>query len=173
MVEQIEANGARGDGEDASPMDRMGDALQPSRSGLPDWFVPPANFKAPPGRRVVVMRFRPGWTHAPEKGERQIVCWPLTEQEEHLASQRAHGNDRKMVSELAKQCVRYVDGMRVDWTMTPGAGVDVNQVWRELGSACTKLIIHYYVKAHTLSAEDQIDFFANCIVSTISVPDSP
>jgi len=171
MVEQVEENGQADMPEEESPLERMGTALTKDTSNvIPEWFVTPAQMKAPPGRKIVIMRFRPSWTLAPEKGERQIVCWQLTELEEHQAAQRARGDDRRMVHEMAKQCIRYIDGQRVNWTMTPGMGANISAFWDEIGSACRKLVIHYYIKAHTLPDDDQLDFFSNCITSTISMP---
>lgn len=176
MVEEQSQNGQENEEEeeeneeDATLASKMSTSLTKSVEGLPEWFVAPANFKAPPGRKIVLMRFRAEWTNAPEKGERQIVLWGLTEQEEQFASERAHGKDTRVIGELTKQCIRYIDGQRVDWTMTPGSGVNVGPFWQEIGSACRKLLIHYYVKAHTLTADEQLDFFSNCIVSTTSIP---
>lgn len=156
--------------EPQSAAERMASAMEKQPGSTPDWFVAPATFKAPPGRRVAIMRFRAEWTDAPQKGERQVVCWPLSAKEEELAANRSMGSDQRLLNELAMGCVRYIDGVRVDWTGTPGAGSNAASFWAEAGSAVRKLLINYYVKAHTLSMEQQIDFFANCVAFTISQP---
>jgi hypothetical protein len=172
-VEEQTTNGgpvAEDQDEGLSNPERMAAAMEKAPGGMPDWFVAPAAFKAPPGRRVAIMRFRAEWTDAPQKGERQVVCWSLTAKEEELAASRAMGNDHRLVNELTMAAIRYIDGMRVDWTGTPGAGVNAAAFWAEIGSAGRKLLINYYVKAHTLTMEQQIDFFANCVAFTISQP---
>lgn len=170
MTEEQTNGGPAVDDEPATNAERMAAALDAPTSAVPDWFVQPTGFKAPPGRRIAIMRFRPEWTDAPQKGERQVVCWSLTAKEEELAAGRAMGSDQRLMNELAMACVRYIDGTRVDWTATPGAGASAPQLWSEIGSSCRKLLINYYVKAHTLTMEQQIDFFANCVVFTISQP---
>lgn len=170
-MEQEQTNGEpAAEEEPATNAERMAAALEAPAGGAPDWFVAPPAFKAPPGRRVAIMRFRAEWTDAPQKGERQVVCWSLTAKEEELAAGRAMGSDQRLINELSMQCIRYIDGQRVDWTGSPGAGASAPAFWAEIGSSCRKLLINYYVKAHTLTMEQQIDFFANCVAFTVSQP---
>jgi hypothetical protein len=172
-LEEQTANGGPAPAEDepATAAERMAAAIEGApAAAVPDWFVPSAGFKAPPNRRICIMRFRGEWTDAPQKGERQVVCWSLTSKEEELAASRAMGSDQRLINELTMACVRYIDGRRVDWTGTPGAGASAPEFWAEIGSSCRKLLVNYYVKAHTLTVVQQVDFFANCVVFTVSQP---
>lgn len=171
-MEQEQTNGpaVEEEPEPATNAERMADAMEKAPGAMPGWFVQPAAFKAPAGRRIAIMRFRSDWTDAPSKGERQVVCWSLTAKEEELAANRAMGSDQRLINELSMACVRYIDGVRVDWTGTPGSGANAAAFWAEIGSPCRKLLVNYYVKAHTLSMAQQIDFFANCVVFTVSQP---
>jgi len=170
-LEQEQTNGGPAVVEDepTTTAERMADAIEKTPGAMPDWFVAPPAFKAPAGRKVAIMRFRAEWTDAPQKGERQVVCWSLTAKEEELAAARAMGSDQRIVNELTMASIRYIDGQRVDWTGS-GTGASAATFWAELGSAGRKLLINYYVKAHTLTMEQQIDFFANCVAFTISQP---
>lgn len=107
------------------------------------------------------MRFRAEWTDAPQKGDRVMVLWSLTEAEEKLAYKRSGDDTRSTIAELSKQSIRAIDGCKADWTRAsvPGA---VHILWNDLGTRCRQQIMNWYLKSHTLTSEQQQDFFVNC-----------
>ena len=129
--------------------------------GVPEWAVLPPGLVYPKTRSVAFLRFHAKWTDTPGKGERQCIVWNLTVGDEKLALARTRGDHMRSLTECSKQMIRAVDGERVDWTR--GAQANVEQFWDEIGHACRQMIQNYYIKTHTLTDEDTIDFFANCI----------
>lgn len=136
--------------------------------GTPDWCPIPSGLKIPPGRQIGFMLFRASWTDAPQKGDRTCVLWSLSEAEEKMAYTRARGDALRSIGELAKQMIRVVDGQRADWTLGVGAG-NVDRFWDDIGRKCCQMIQNYYLKTHTLSQEEQQDFFMNCLVVRTAV----
>lgn len=132
-------------------------------NALPKWVSFPDGFKIPPGKQVVFMRFRAHWTDKPQMGDRWCMLWNLSDADEKLAMARCRGDVLRSTSELAKQTIRLIDGVRADWTKTPGSGYDVDKFWSELGAKCRQQIVNYYARLHVLSREEQQDFFKNCI----------
>lgn len=140
-----------------------GNPLEPAHkpvAGLPEWAGLPPGFQAPPGFEVGFMRFRSGWTTAPHKGDRTIVVWSLTAKEEALALKRCGGDSSITLNELSKQMIRVIDGVPVNWNT---GGREIELFWNEVGAKCRQLLINYYVKTHSLTGEETLDFFANCI----------
>lgn len=129
---------------------------------LPDWVVVPQDLTLPRGRTIGYMRFRAKWTDRPDLGDRQCILWNLTAADEKLAISRARGDSMRVFSEMGKQMVRAIDGVKVDWSGKLGPG-NVQTFWDEIGTKCRAQIQNYYAKMHTLSMEDQADFFASCI----------
>lgn len=133
------------------------------QTGVPDWVVIPPDFKMPPGRVISFLRFRADWTDTPAKGDRQCIVWNLTDADERIALKRGATQDAvSMVNELAKQCVRAVDGVKVNWGLARGPG-SIDEFWREIGAKCRQLVVRWYTQNHALSDEEQKDFFENCV----------
>jgi hypothetical protein len=183
MMSDAEAAAAFGD-EDSPPViagegaDFDDDAPEPTADeriasapvveGVPEWAELPPGFAPPPGKRLGWMRFRADWTDAPQKGDRWCMMWTLSESEEKMAYKRSGGDSARVVMELAKATIRVIDGVKADRTGAMGIG-SVNIFWAELGTKCRQMVTNYYLKSHTLSAEEQQDFFANCFVVTTAV----
>lgn len=170
------------------------DDPKPQEGDVPLWAAPhiPPGLKVPRGRLVSFIRFRSAWTDAPEKGvmttfkkrqadgsvkdeevlSRVLMCWTLSDGEERLAMQRTRGEPGRSYEELAKQQVRAVDGLRVDWSgewaknegLYPAA-----RLWTELGGKCRPMVINLYRRTHSLSDEELADFLLNCVVARSAV----
>lgn len=131
--------------------------------GLPDWVVLPKDFKPPPGRIISFLRFRAQWTDTPHKGDRQCIIWNLTDADERVALKRAQTNDAmSIVNEFAKQCVRAVDGVKVNWAAPKGKG-SIDEFWRDIGSKCRSQVATWYTRNHQLTQVELADFFENCV----------
>lgn len=162
MTEE-EAAAAFGDLEDVPGQikEALENPAAAADADVPDWVTLPPGFTFPPGKKIGFMRFRGEWTDAPAKGDRVIVVWSLTEAEEKLAYKRAAGDSMRGFTELAKQTIRVIDGHKTDWTGASSPG-SIHFLWNDLGTRCRQLVQNYYLKAHTLTSEQQQDFFANC-----------
>ena len=134
----------------------------------PSWFRVPEGFAPPAGRQLTFLLFRGAWTDSPGKGDRTCILWNLTEADEKLALKRTRGEAMRTLDELAKQCVRVVDGHAADWTGKQGPG-SVERWWREVGSKCRQQVKNHYVKTHTLDASETADFFTNCVAVRTAV----
>jgi hypothetical protein len=130
----------------------------------PEWATVPADFKMPDGWVVFFVRFRAKWTNRPGSGDRQCILWNLSESDEKRASARARGDGMRLVAEMAKQQIRAIDGERADWSGAPGPH-NVSQFWSEIGGKCRYLLKGHYLKTHTMSTEETVDFFDNCVAS--------
>lgn len=128
--------------------------------GLPDWVTVPEGFSFPKNREVGFMRFRANLTDDRSKGDRCLILWSLSANDEAFALKRAQGESTRVLAELAKQMIRSYDGNRVDWSQ---GNYDMDRLWNELGGRCRQQLINYYTKTHTLSDEETADFFMNCI----------
>lgn len=172
QVEEVdEAEAAAEFGEDSpddGPSERIGRKLEGTTEGVPDWAALPPGFAIPPGKRCGWMLFRAEWTDAPQKGDRWVMMWPLSESEEKLAYKRSNGESARAVAELTKATIRVIDGVKADRTGAIGPG-NVNAFWAEAGTKLRQMMQNYYLKTHTLSVEEQQDFFANCFVVTTAV----
>jgi len=135
--------------------------------GIPDWASVPPNFAIAPGRRCGWMLFRADWTDAPDKGDRWCMMWPLSESEEKLAYKRSGGDSVRAITELTKASIRLVDGVAANRTGSIGPG-SVGVFWAEIGTKLRQMLQNYYLKTHSLSPEEQQDFFANCFVVTMA-----
>jgi len=141
------------------------DALAPETpTDVPEWATLPPDLKIPSGRVVAFLRFRAEWTDTPNKGERHCIVWNLTDGEERVSLKRAAGAEAMLVAtELAKQTVRSVDGVRTNWGAPKGPG-SIDQFWSEIGSRCRNMVIRWYSQNHMLNEVEQRDFFENCVV---------
>lgn len=132
-------------------------------SEVPEWVVLPPDLKIPSGRVVAFLRFKAEWTDTPTKGDRQCIVWNLSDADERLALKRANLNDGlSAISDLAKQSIRAVDGVRVDWSKGKGPG-SIDQFWREIGAKCRALLQRWYLQNHQLNDAEQKDFFESCV----------
>jgi hypothetical protein len=144
---------------------------QGSRDALPGWAAAaiPADLEVPAGRTLVVMRFRTEWTDRKDKGDRTCVLWNLSVGDEKLANQRGGDNVFVNTMEMAKQMVRAIDGLRVDFTgKVPAAQLD--PWWDEIGKKCRGLIINHFIRAHSLTTSEKMDFLAVCLVARTNLP---
>jgi hypothetical protein len=137
----------------------------------PEWATVPAGVKLPgEGSQIAFLRVPAKWTKTPAKGDRTCILWPIGETEEKLAYQRARGDMVRSVSELSKACLRAVDGAKADWggdLRKPGS---VAAFWSDIGPKGRAMIRNYYIKTHTVSDEEALDFFSNHFVSVTVRP---
>lgn len=138
-------------------------------NGIPDWVILPPNLKIPPGRQVGFMRFRASWTDTPNKGDRQLILWPLSDADEKLALKRTHGDSLRTIGEMAKQMIRAVDGTNADWSSGKFSVGSVEQFWNDIGARCRQQVQSYFLKTHALDDEERADFFLNCLAVRTSV----
>ena len=129
----------------------------------PPWAkVPPAPFRFPRGVDVLFVRIRAEMTSARQKGDRILIVWGLSDGDEKLAVQRSMADSNRVITEMAKQTIRAVDGHPADWSGRPGPG-NVDQIWRELGGKGRGQIVRLYTQLHVYDAKEQSDFFENCV----------
>lgn len=131
-------------------------------AGIPEWMKVPRGLKFPRGRLPVYVRFRAELTDVPTRGERQAICWALTDADEMLAYKRSMGDPARAIDELTKQMVRAVDGHQVDWSggATPGS---IDRWWTEIGGRCRSILKRVYMQTHQATEAEVRDFFENCI----------
>lgn len=153
--------------EETSVLEQMEDKITGASEveGVPEWATLPLGFKIPPGKRLGWMKFLAEWTDTPQKGDRWIMMWNLSESEEKVAYKKAGGETQRAIAELAKATLRVIDGVKADRTGASGPG-NVAILWAELGTGLRQIVMNYYLKTHTLSPEAQQLFFANFFVVT-------
>lgn len=134
----------------------------------PEWAVVPANLKVPKGRQVIFLRFPPGLTNNPSKGERQCIIWSLTDGEEKMANDRTGGSAARAAAEFTKQMIRAVDGIVVDWSKPKGPG-SIDEFYREIGPKCRNLLMRVYTQLHLASEDETRDFFESCVAVRTAV----
>jgi hypothetical protein len=148
---------------------------EPAIGGAPEWVVLPPGMRVPKGRKVIFVRFPAEWTSTPTKGIRcreqadddpslwrQGICWDMSIGDQKLALQRAMGDPNRQVDEFAKQMIRSVDGVRVDWSGMPGDGC-IDLWWEEIGAACRNSMHRVFNQLHVFSKEQMARFFESCI----------
>lgn len=152
-----------------SPLEERAETAE-DPNDIPDWVIIPEGFKFPKGRQVAFMLFRPEITVC--QTERQCVLWSLSVSDEKLARKRTRGDSQSTFDELAKQTIRLIDGVKVDWTgkasVTKGPG-SIDKFYEDIGPQYRQMILNAYHKTHTLSLEQQADFFLNCFVVRTAV----
>lgn len=159
--EEVEDND---DGPELSDPDDAEAAADEVQSGAwPDWVMIPDGMVFPEGKVAFAVRFRAGVTDQPKLGERQCILWNLTEADEKLALKRTRGEHLRTIDELAKQMIRVIDGKKVTWTAN--VAHNPNFFWNAIGGACRTQLKNLYVKRHSLSTEDSVDFFTNCVAA--------
>jgi hypothetical protein len=151
------------------------DSLARPVGEIPSWVIlPPSEgdgaLRYPPGRAVYFLRFRAEWTDTPQKGDRQCVVWPLSDRDEKLAYGRINlgTSGVKAVSlEMAKQMVRAIDGVKVNWSGKRGPS-SIDEFWTDIGARCRSMIERLFLKTHSLDQAQVDDFFENCVASLVS-----
>lgn len=138
--------------------------VEASTDGPPAWAKVPVDLSMPPGWVVFFVRFRAAWTNTPGKGDRSVILWNLSEADEKLAARAARGDALRLVDEMSKRMIRAIDGERADWTGKPGPS-NVGAFWSEIGGKCRYQLKSLYLKNHTLSPEENLDFFEHCVAS--------
>lgn len=136
----------------------------PASSGddVPDWALVPANLKVPKGRQVIFLRFPAAITDSPLRGERQCICWSLSDGEEKMANDRTGGSSARAPAEFTKQMIRAVDGVVVDWSRPRGPG-SIDEFYREIGPKCRNLLMRVYTQLHLATEDETRDFFESCV----------
>ncbi len=132
-------------------------------AALPDWVDIPADMNIPEGVQVGLLRFKASWTMVAGSGDRTCVVWPLTDLDERLAHQRCKDNWNAAASELAKQMIRIVDGVKVNHGAKRGKAGNIDDFWREIGPKCRTLVTRYWRKTHTMDAAEASYFFEHCV----------
>ena len=148
--------------EGAKPVKAFAPIPDARPGGAPGWARLPAGMRFPRGRQVAFIKFKPEWTDAPQKGERQCIVWGLTDIDEKLAFGRAMGDSNRAMGELTKQMIRSIDGIPVDWSGGGGPG-SIDAWWREIGGKCRQILSRIYTQMNVLPPEDQKHFFEQCI----------
>jgi len=134
----------------------------PLGDGIPDWAIVPKDLRVPKGRQVIFIKIRAALTDTPEKGERQAICWSLSDGDEKFATDRCEGKAGRASSEYTKQMIRAVDGAVVNWMRSRGPG-SLDEFWSEIGSKGRNLLMRTYSKLHLADDDEVRDFFENCI----------
>lgn len=129
---------------------------------VPEWAIVPGNLKVPKGRQVVFLRFVPSMTDTPAKGERQCICWSLSDGEEKMANDRTGGSSARAPAEFTKQMIRSIDGSVVDWGKAKGPG-SIDEFYREIGPKCRNLLMRIYTQLHLATEDEARDFFESCV----------
>jgi hypothetical protein len=168
-VEELdEAAEAAAFDENADDVQEVEDAPEkPSEDGeVPEWAVIPSGVKMPAqGASVAFIRIRAKWTTNPTKGDRWCMCAAIGEMEEKLAYTRSRGDQMRTVAELAKATIRVVDGYKADWSGVGTKKGSVSEFWSSIGSKGRHMIRNYYVRTHTVTEEEALDFFAKDFVN--------
>ena len=139
------------------------DGTAPDPNAIPAWVKLPDDAPLPSVPDICFMRFRAKWTRTPSLGDRVVVLWPLSWEEEKLATRRAGGDSVFIPTYQALQCIRFIDGMKADWTgrSRPGVSYEVMKFNNEIGKKCRHMIENYYARVHMLDNEELSDFFVN------------
>lgn len=157
--DRAELDGAHPPDED-DIQDMEDEATTPAGGGPPEWADIPADLKMPDGRVITYVRLRAGTTDTPNAGDRQCIMWNLSAADEKIALKRTRGEALYTLDELTKQFVRSIDGKRVDWGKGTG---QIDRWWDAIGGKNRQQLKNIYAKAHSLTAEEQIDFLGSCI----------
>ncbi len=164
MPEELDE--AQAAAEFADEPQEAAEAKEEAPGEIPEWAVVPKDVKMPPqGASVAFIRIRAAWTTNPAKGDRWCMVAAIGETEEKLAYSRARGDQIRSVAELAKACIRVVDGYKADWSGVGSKKGSVSEFWASIGGKGRQLLRNYYVRTHTVSEEEALDFFAKDFVN--------
>lgn len=153
---------------EASTASRMEEAIDPEQAATqpPDWAAVPPLLKMPSeGSQVAFIRIPAVWTRTPARGDRVCICWPINETEERLAHTRARGDAMRSLTELAKATIRAVDGEKADWSGVGSKKGSVSAFWTDIGPKGRAVIRTWYVRTHTVTDEEALDFFSKHFVN--------
>jgi len=135
-------------------------------SGPPEWGHIPQGLNLPAvGTQVAFLRIPAKWTRNPSQGDRTCVVWPIGETEERLAYGRSRGDVTRSMTELTKAAIRAIDGHRADWSGDLKKEGSVTEFWTSIGPKGRSMIRNWYLKTHSVSDEEALDFFSNHFVS--------
>lgn len=147
--------------QDVELSERMTD-VELEDGAPPSWALVPNDLKMPAGKQVGFLLIRAKWTDRPDLGDRQCIVWNLSSNDEKWAIKRCRGDNMATIPELSKAMIRAFDGMAADWSGKPGPA-NITKFWDEIGARGRILIQNYYLRTHSMTSEEQMDFFANCI----------
>jgi hypothetical protein len=137
------------------------EAPQASSGDLPPWAIVPDGFRPPKNRQVAFIMLKGKWTDDPDQGDGQVIVWNMSGNDERLALKRTAGDGALTLAEYTKQMIRYIDGQPVDWEK--GAHANIHKFWEDIGHPCRQLLMNWHIRTHTLSDEDTLSFFADCV----------
>ena len=140
-------------------------AASENPNAFPPWADIPGDLNIPSGAQVCAFRFMPNWTAYPSKGARQCLMWPLTDNDERVALVRCRDNPNPAhaANELAKQMIRAVDGVKVNWAAKRGQPGNIDDFWREIGPKCRNTIVRYYNRSHAMDVAETAYFLEHCV----------
>ncbi len=167
-IDEDQAAAEMAEADEMSARERMEEALDPeaATSEPPEWAAVPQGLKLPEeGSQIAFIRIPAAWTRTPSKGDRTCVVWPIGETEERLAYQRARGDMNRSITELAKAAVRAIDGHRTDWSGKLTSPGSMSAFWSEIGPKGRAMVRNWYLRTHTVTDEEALDFFSNHFVS--------
>jgi hypothetical protein len=166
-VEELDEAGAEkafAEGEPEAEEEASTDA--PAAGEIPPWAsIPPGVKMPPPGASVAFLRIKAAWTMNPAKGDRWCMCAAIGETEEKLAYSRSRGDQIRSIQELSKATIRVVDGFKADWSGVASKKGSVSEFWSAIGAKGRQMVRNYYVRTHTVSEEEALDFFAKDFVN--------
>ncbi len=145
------------------PKEKQGVVHQADPGDLPPGFVLPADYKIPKGRQVVFLTFKGSITQRPDKGDRRAIVWALSDMDERLCHERCMGDGTRLPSEQAKGMIRLIDGHRISWAGLLDEPGNVEQFWEDIGPQYRHTMRILFQKLHYFRAEEQNDFFENCV----------
>lgn len=134
---------------------------------LPEWAknaIPSdMRFRPPPGVVMHFLRFRKELTKqgTRAKGDRVVIVWELSLQEERVARSRTFGDSTRTYEELSKMMLRAVDGTYIDQSH-PDL---VDRTWDEIGPRYRNTMNLWYLRTHNLSEDDRLRFFVYDVTS--------
>ena len=156
--------------QEAEHQRRAAEAKPDSRAfgQVPGWAKIPqvgadgSPFRFPRGYKILFVRFRAHLTAVPGKGERQAILWSLGPEDFRLAVSRGMGDAHRVSDEIAKQCIRAIDGVAVDWA-TGGVQNNPDQFWRDVGQAYRTQLVRLANQVNSLDAKELRDFLEHCV----------
>ena len=133
---------------------------------VPPWaetLLRDAGVTPPKGRVIWYIKCRSTMTHTPERGDRIIALWTISDIEEDMAATRASGKPQSVfLKECAKLMIRAFDGHKALWGGGKHEG-NARQLWEDIGPKYRELIVNLYLKTHRISKDEGYDFFTKCI----------
>lgn len=142
---------------------------QPAADSPPDWAKIPAGLVLPKGKMIYFIKIPADLTDRPGEGiDRQAIAWNLNVADEDIGLKRARGDQARVTRELTMAMIRAVDGVKADWSMTPGAPGDVRKWMNDIGPRGRILVQNVYIRTHSVDGEVAMRFFVGCFVPMTS-----